>query len=139
MSVWGEAFLGVIAAATLAMAVVQIGLIVAAGRLARRVDRLADQLEHELKPIFATLNAIGHDASRAVTLAAAQVERADRAFGELAMRVEQTVTTIQSNIVLPAREGRALFAALRATIAALRDARSRARQRRGDDEDALFI
>jgi hypothetical protein len=60
-------------------------------------------------------------------------------FADLAARIEQTVTLIQSNIVAPAREGRALLAALRATIAALRDARARARQGRGEDEDALFI
>jgi hypothetical protein len=139
VSVRGEVLLGVIAAATLAMAVVQVGLIVLAGRLARRVDRLADQVEQELKPLFTNLNAIGRDASRAVAVAAAQVERADRLFSELATKVDQTVTMIQSNIVVPAREGRALFAALRATIAALRDARGRGRQGRGEEEDALFI
>ena len=139
MSRWAEVFLGVIAAATLAMAIVQVGLIVVAGRLARRVDQLADQVEHELKPLFTNLNALGRDASRAVAVAAAQVERADRMFTDLTARIEQTVTLIQSNIIAPAREGRALFAAVRATIAALRDARRRARQGRGDDEDALFI
>jgi len=139
VSRWAEVFLGVIAAATLAMAIVQVGLIVVAGRLARRVDQLADQVEHELKPLFTNLNALGRDASRAVAVAAAQVERADRMFTDLTARIEQTVTLIQSNIIAPAREGRALFAAVRATIAALRDARRRARQGRGDDEDALFI
>ena len=139
MSIWSEVCLGVIAAATLAMAVVQVGVIVAAGRLARRVDRLADQFELELKPLFTNVNAIGRDASRAVALAAAQVERADQLFADLAAKVEQTATMIQSNIVAPAREGRALMAALRATLAALRGARTRARQGRGDDEDALFI
>ena len=69
MSVWSEAFLGIIAVATLVMAIVQIGLIVAAGRLARRIDRLADQIEHELKPLFVNINAIRRDASRAVALA----------------------------------------------------------------------
>jgi hypothetical protein len=139
VSRWAEVCLGVIAAATLAMAIVQVGLIIVAGRLARRVDRLADQVERELKPLFTNLNAIGRDASRAVAVAAAQVDRADRMFADLAARIEQTVTLIQSNIVAPAREGRALLAALRATIAALRDARARARQGRGEDEDALFI
>jgi hypothetical protein len=139
VSRWAEVFLGVIAAATLAMAIVQVGLIVVAGRLARRVDRLTDQIENELKPLFTNLNAIGRDASRAVAVAAAQVDRADRMFTDVAARIEQTVTLVQSNIVAPAREGRAVLAAARAMVAALRDARSRARQGRGDDEDALFI
>ena len=64
MSVWSEIFLGVIAVATLSMAIVLVGMLVAAGRLARRVGRLLDQLELEWKPVFGHLNAIGRDASR---------------------------------------------------------------------------
>jgi len=139
VSVWPEVFLGIIAVATLLMAIVQIGLIVAAGRLARRVDRLADQVEHELKPLFVNINAIGRDASRAVALAAAQVERADKLFADLVLRIEQTAATLQATLVAPAREGRALLAALRAALSAVRQSRGRARQGRGDDEDALFI
>ena len=139
MSVWANVFLGMIAFATVAMAIVQIGVIVAAGRLARRVDRLADQVEHELKPLFANANAISRDASRAVSLAAAQVERADRLFADLVARIEQLVNTLQANLMVPAREGRALMAALRAAMATIREARGRPRQGRADDEDALFI
>lgn len=139
MNVWTVAFLGVIAVASLAMAVAQIGVIVAAGRLARRIDRLADQVEHELKPLFGHVNAIGRDASRAVSLATVQVERADRLCADLSSRIEQTVSALQANLLTPAREGRALLAALRAVIAAIREGRDRIRSRRGEDEDALFI
>ena len=45
---WGEVFLGVIAVASLASAVVQIGMFIAAGRLARRVEHLLRGFEHEL-------------------------------------------------------------------------------------------
>ena len=139
MSEWTVVFLGVIAAATLAMAVAQIGVIVAAGRLARRVDRLADQVEHELKPLFGHVNAIGRDASRAVSLAALQVERADRLCADVSSRIEQAMATLQANLLTPAREGRALLAALREMLAAIREGRDRVRSGRGDDEDALFI
>ena len=139
MTHWDQVFLGVIALATLTMAVAQVGVIVAAGRLARRIDRLADQVEHDLKPLFTNLNAIGRDASRAVALAATQVERADKLFTDLIARIEQTVTLLQANIVGPAREGKALLAALRAAIETLRTARGRARRGRAEDEDALFI
>src|SRR6185437_1945640 len=44
VSTKAEVFLGVIALATLTMAVVQVGIIVAAGVLARRLSRLADQV-----------------------------------------------------------------------------------------------
>ena len=141
MSAWTEVFLGIISVATLAMAVAQVGVIVAAGLLARRISRLADQVEHELKPFFAHLNAIGRDASRAASLAAAQVERADRLLGDVAQKVEQTLTTVQATLVAPAREGRALLSALRAAINVIRGMRGngRGRQRRGEDEDTLFI
>ena len=134
-----EVFLGIIAVATAAMAIVQIGVIIVAGRLARRVDRLANQVEQELKPLSANLNAIGRDASRAMALAAAQVERADRLFADVATRIEQTVTTVQASLIAPAREGRAVLEALRAILSTIREARSRVRRPRAEDEDALFI
>ena len=48
---------------------------------------------------------------------------------------------VQAAIEMPAREGRAILSALRAAFQAVRDLRAdnRARQGRGDDEDALFI
>jgi hypothetical protein len=135
-----EIFLGVIAVATLAMAIVQIGVIVAAGMLARRILRLADRVEREVTPLFGHLNAIGRDASRATALAAAQVERADKLFSDLTVRVEQTVTIVQTSLRAPVREGRALVGAFRAGLRAVREARAaRRRQSRAEEDDALFI
>ncbi len=141
MSTKAEILLGVIALATLTMAIVQVGIIVVAGVLARRLSRLADQVEREIKPIFDHLNAIGRDAARATALATAQVERADRLFADFALRVEQMLNTVQSSIGAPAREGRAILRAFRAGFQVLREMRrhARARQGRSDDEDALFI
>ena len=141
MIAWRDVFLGVIAVATLAIAVGQIAVMVAAGRMARRVEQLAEQFEHDVRPLFGHLNAIGRDASRAAALATAQVERADKLFGEIATRVEQTLSGVQATIVGPVREGRALMSAFRAAMQAIREIRhrSRTRQGRGDDEDALFI
>ena len=138
---WTDVFLGVIAVATLVMAVVQVGVIIAAARLAGRVEQLADEVQRELKPIAAHLNAIGRDAARAASLAAGQVERADKLFADIAVRVEQTLNSVQSSLGAPAREGRALMSAFRAAIHALRELRpnGRSRQGRGDDENALFI
>ena len=131
MSPWADVFLGIIAVATLAIAITQIAVIVAAGRLARRVERLADQLEQEVKPLFAHLNAIGRDAARAAALATQQVERADRVFAD----------TAQTALGKPVREGRALLGAFKAALQALRDIRhgGRGRPRRSEDDDALFI
>ena len=136
-----DLFLGIIAVATLAIAIAQIGVMVAAGRLARRLERLTERLEQELRPLLAHLDAIGRDASRAATLAAAQVERADRVVGDIAARIELALNTLQTTLTVPAREGRALFSAFRAALEAVREMRrtGRRRQGRGDDEDALFI
>jgi hypothetical protein len=132
-----DIFLGVIAVATLSMAVVLVGAVVAATRLARRVGRILDQLEVDLKPLFDHLNAIGRDASRAAALASAQVERVDRVLNELALRLDQTLRSVQAILNGPVREGQAVVTALAAALRAMRGgARSRAR---GEDEDALFI
>ncbi len=141
MIAWRDVFLGIIALATLSIAVTQIVVIVAAGRAARRLSQIADQFEREVKPLFAHLNAIGRDAARAAQLATAQVERADKLFGDVAVRVEQTLNTVQSSIGGPAREARALLSAFRAAFRAVRELRRNGRGRRGrsDDEDVLFI
>ena len=136
-----EVFLGIIALATLAMAILQIGMIVAAGRVARRLERLAQQIEQDLRPLMSHLQAIGRDATRAASLATAQVERADKLFADIVVRIEKALDSVQSTLGAPAREGRAVMAAFRAAFQALRDLRqgARARRSRGDDEDALFI
>ena len=73
MSDRAELFLGIIAAATLITAILQVGVLVAAGLLARRLQRLIGRAEAELKPLFDHLNAIGRDASRAASLATAKL------------------------------------------------------------------
>lgn len=135
-----DVFLGIIAVATLAIAIAQIGVMVVAGRLARRIERLSERLDQEVRPLFVHLNAIGRDAARTTALAAAQVERADQVFGDIAVRVDQTLNSLQASLSVPAREGRAMLSAIRAAVQAIRDMRRNGRrQGRGDDEDALFI
>jgi hypothetical protein len=140
VSLWAEVFLGIIAVSTLATSVMQVGALIAAGRLMRRLTGFLDRAERELRPTFEHVNAIARDASRAVALATAQVERADHLFTDVSKRIEDTLTIVQSSIIAPAREGKALMHAFRAAIEVVREARRRARSRaRGEDEDALFI
>lgn len=134
---WPQIFLGAIAAATIIMAVMQIGALIVVGRMGRRVERLAAQVDEEIKPLLASLQSMSQDAARAVSLAVAQVERADRLFADVSQRVEQTVADVQGAIVEPVREGVALVAGLRAAIAALREGTRR--PGRAEDEDPLFI
>ena len=55
MNDWSTVFLGIIAVATLATAVIQIAVLIAAGMLTKRLGRLADQVERELTPLLASL------------------------------------------------------------------------------------
>ena len=139
MSGRAELFLAIIAFATLATAVVQIGVLVVAGLLARRLLQLTERVEREMKPVFGHLDAIGRDAARATALAAQQVERADRLLGDVANRVEETMGAVQNAVNAPAREMSALMVGLRAALDVLRQTRQNRPRSRGDDEDALFI
>ena len=141
MSRSSEIFLGVIAISTLLVAIVQVGVVVAAGVALRRLGRLVDTVEQEIKPIFGHVNTIARDASRAAALATAQVERADKLFSDVAVRVDEALNAVQASIGAPAREGRALLSAFRAAFQAIRELRQngRSRQARGEEEDALFI
>jgi hypothetical protein len=136
-----DVWLGIIAMAVAVMAAIQVGATVVALRLAKRVDRLAGQLEQDLKPVMANITRLTAETSRAASLAATQIESADRVFSELAQRVEQTLGAVQSRVFGPAREGAALLAGIRAALAAFRDLRDSGRRRGSvvEDEDALFI
>lgn len=139
MSDWATIFLGVIAVATLATAIMQIAALIAAGRLARRLERLADHVEQELKPIFGHLDAIGRDASRAASLATAQVERIDRAFSDVALRMDDTMNLVHSAVRGVARNGTPWLIGLKAALSVLKSIRNRRRRSAADEDDALFI
>ncbi|MBP1633464.1 MAG: hypothetical protein H6Q10_38 [Acidobacteria bacterium] len=130
--------LGVIAGATLVMALIQVAVVVFAARQARRLEALIASLDREVRPVIATAASAATHASRAAALAAAQVERADRVLGDLASRIDGTASALQHGFLAPAREGRALIAGVQAAVAALLDPR-RPPRRGGHDEDPLFI
>jgi hypothetical protein len=134
-----ELFLGIIAAATLATAMLQIGVLVAAGLLVRRIFRLVDHVDQELKPIFESVQSIARDASRAASLATAQVERLDRAITDLIQRLDKTLGAVQSFMSGPVNKGAAWMSSVRAVFNVIRGLRAARRGRRAEDEDALFI
>jgi hypothetical protein len=137
-----ELFLGIIAVATLVMAIVQLGVVIAAGLLVRRLSRLMDQFEQEIRPLIGHLTAAGRDASRAAALATIQVERADQLFADVCTRAEQTLDTVQATILTPLREGRALLNAFRAGLDVIREFRkppSKNPQAPRKDDETLFI
>ena len=146
MSGTGELLLAVIAVAVLVMAAVQVGAILAGLRVARRVERLATDLETSVKPVIANLTTMTADASKAAHLAAAQVEKFDKLVADLSVRVDQTMATAQHFVASPGREGMAIVAGIRAAVSVIQGLRA-ARRRRStarpdgfeEEEESLFI
>jgi hypothetical protein len=137
---WSDVFLGIIAAAAAVMALVQIGVIVVLTRVAAQVRDVVGVLQNDIRPLVARATAIADEAHKTATLATAQAQKVDRVVSDLARRIEETTGIVQQAIITPAREGMALFAALKAGLAALRGFREfRGRPGAVEDEDALFI
>ncbi len=140
-----DGWLAVLAVAVVVMAAIQVGAIVMGLRLARRVDHLSNQIEQEMRPLLRNLTTITEEAQRAVRLATAQVERADRLFGDLAVSAERTMAIAARVVGGPAQKGMALVSAAKVAIAAFRELRETSRRRQAsravvpDDDESLFI
>jgi hypothetical protein len=141
VSGWSDLFLGVIAVATLVMALIQVGAILVALRVARQAQQMLATVQQEVKPLITKAHAIAEDAARTAALATVQAEKVDRLVTDLTRRVDETATVVQEAILMPAREGLAIVSALRAGLSALRGGRDmRPRHgRHADEEDPLFI
>lgn len=134
---WQLVFLGATALAVVVMAGIQVGAVIYAMRLARRAESLVSRIENEVVPLMNRLTAIGDEAARATSLAVAQVERADRLFADLCVRIDRLMALVEATLAAPAREAMAIFTGIQAALAALRGVSGAARS--ADDEDALFI
>ena len=140
MTASGQMFLGIIAASTAIMALVQIGAIVALMRVATQVRDTAATIQRDIRPLIARATTIADEASKTAALATAQAQKIDRLVTDLTRRVDETSAVIQEAILTPAREGMALVAGLKAGLAALRGLRDLRRgSGRVEEEDALFI
>lgn len=140
MSDWSQAFLGVIAVSTALMAVMQVYATLGLARVARQVRDIIGTLQQDIRPLIARANAIADEASKTAALATVQAQKIDRLVTELTQRVDDTSAIVQQAIITPAREGMAIFAALKAGLAALRGMRDvRGRATGVEEEDALFI
>jgi hypothetical protein len=132
--------LGAIAVATLVSATGQVLLALAVVRLAKRIESVVGTIDHEIRPLIANATTMAANAARVSEVAVAQIERADRLFADLAHRIEGTTRVIQGTILAPAREARALLAAIGAAIGVVRDGRlARRAAAAADEDDALFI
>jgi hypothetical protein len=138
---WPLVFLGVIAFATLVMALIQVGAVIAALRVMRQAQTTLDSVQQEVRPLIARATAVVDEASRTAALATAQAQKLDRLLTDASRRVEETAAVVQEAIVKPAREGFAIVAAIRAALGAFRGFEA-GRPRHGrttEEEDPLFI
>jgi ribosomal protein L17 len=138
---WSEVFLGAIAAATVIMALIQVGAIITAMRLSRQAQQVLQSVHQEVRPLIARAQTLAEEASRTVAVATAQAQKVDRLITDLSQRIDETAGIIQEAIVTPAREGLAIVAAVKAGLSALRGLRdTRPRNgRHAEEEDPLFI
>lgn len=147
MSEWSGVFLAVIAAATLVMALIQVGAIIAVLKIARQAQDVAKQAQdvltsvhRDVKPLLARANEIADEASRTAALATAQAEKVDKLVTDLTRRVDETSTLVQQAVITPAREGIAVVAAIKAALSAFGGFGGfRGRPRHSEEDDALFI
>jgi hypothetical protein len=135
-----DIWLGIIAVAVLVMAIIQVAAIVFAMSAARRIGQIADRLEQNLNPVVVNLQTITSEAARMTTMAAAQVERADRMFADLSRRAEQVMAAVPT-LLGPAGKGLAFLNGIKAALAAIHELRRSSRRGAAhpDEEDALFI
>ncbi len=144
MNEWAVIWLAVIAAATVIMAAVQIGVIVVGVRLARQLAAAADDLRREVGPLVEKVNRLTDDASRATSLATIQIERIDQILSTTTARVDEGLNIVRHAMGGPLRQGYAVAMALRAALSAFRgrprtsDAPSRPVVVH-DEDDALFV
>jgi hypothetical protein len=140
-------FLGIIAAATLLMALIQVGAVVALLRVASQAQATLATIQRDVQPLIgrasdlaAKANDLAGEASKTLTLATAQAEKVDRLLTDLTRRVDDTSAIVQQAIVTPAREGIAIVSGIKAALGALRSTDFRGRTgRHADEEDPLFI
>lgn len=139
MSDASTVFLAIIAVSVLIMAAIQVGAIIFAARYAKRVMSMTEELQREIKPLVARVNAIADEAHRATLLAGKQVDRVDVLVGDVTRRVQETGDAIQALVTRPMRQGGAVINGLRAALTALLTTKQDRRFERDEEEDALFV
>jgi hypothetical protein len=138
-----DLFLGIIAISVLVMALIQVGALLAAFRVAKRVEEVSRRIETDIKPLITNLTDVTTELSRTAVMATRQVERVDHLFGDMASRVDQTLAAAQQFVRGPAKNGLAILSGVQAAVSAIKGIREASRRRRkvtpGVEDDSLFI
>jgi ElaB/YqjD/DUF883 family membrane-anchored ribosome-binding protein len=116
-----EVFLGVIAVATLVMALVQLGVLVAGIVAVKRLNETLVRVEESVKPVLAHVDDLVVDATASVAAVRVQLDRVEQQAVQVLKRTDQAVQRVQDYLVAPARQGIAMAAGARAVFGALRE------------------
>lgn len=128
--------LSVIAVATVIMAVVQIGVVLFTSRLAKRVNRLVDVIEREIKPTLARVDAVSSDVARVTSLASNQAERLDQIASHLIEKIDEILTVADRSVFAPLKQGAGFLFGLRAALLAFRDESTQSQPPTDSDESS---
>ena len=128
--------LSVIAIATVIIAVVQIGVVIFAVRLAKRLSRLVDVVEHEIRPTLARVDAVSSDVARVTSLASTQAERLDQITSHLVDKIDEILTAADRSVFAPLRQGAGFLFGLRAALSAFRGDSSQPQPPSNDGENS---
>ena len=128
--------LSVIAVATVIMAVVQIGVVLFTSRLAKRVNRLVDVIEREIKPTLARVDAVSSDVARVTSLASNQAKRLDQIASHLIEKIDEILTVADRSVFAPLKQGAGFLFGLRAALLAFRDESTQSQPPTDSDESS---
>jgi hypothetical protein len=138
-----DVFLGLIALGVLVMAAIQVGAIVFALRAARRVEGVLTQLQQDVRPIVANLQAMSADAARTTAKVAGQVDRLETLLTDMSKKIDQTASAVQQTVLVPVREAMSVVQGIKAAIGSILGGVGGAPRRKSpatsEEEDALFI
>jgi len=116
-----EVFLGMIAVATLVMALIQVCLVVAGIIAVKRMQETLLRFEDAVKPVLAHVDDLVLDATTSVAAVRVQIDRVEQQAVQVLKRTDQAVKHVHDYLVAPAREGMALAAGARALFGAFRE------------------
>ena len=147
MEFWGIAFLGVIALSSVVQAAFLIGLAIHGRRLSRRLDKLANSIEREIRPSLEHVSRTTRNLTEVSDLALLQARRVDDLVADTVEKVEEA-TSLLRRVALrplgPLVDIGAFFKGLRRGFAVYRslsgvDDERRGSSRRYSEDEHLFI
>jgi hypothetical protein len=114
-----ETFLGIIAVSALVMAIVQVGVLIGAFVMIKRLSDVVTRIEFATKPVLARIESLAMDTADSIAVVRAQIDRVeDTALGVLE-RADQAIQRVEHYLLAPARQTMALAAGARAVFGAL--------------------